>query len=111
MNETSSTSPIANDSKTSSQTAGSSPAQSTPNGSTSEVEDFLTAPLEGLCPRPMHLMTESELREYVLKVRNHRQSYQSYKAAVEASEAPVLDKVTKSRPKPKANLSEFEDMF
>ena len=49
-------------------------------------EDFLTAPLVGLCPKPVDQMTDEELRLHVMQVQQYRQSFQTFKAEVEQAE-------------------------
>ncbi len=80
----------------------------------SELEQdplFMTAPLEGLCPSPMHLMSEEELRAYVVKIRQLRTSHQSFRAEMskvkEKVDTSILDEFT-SKPAPKKKvLDEF----
>ena len=74
-------------------------------------EDFLSEPLSGLEPKPGHLMTESELREYVVMVRNLRQSYQSFKADVEAKAEAKSPKARKKASEDKAGLSNLLEEF
>ena len=49
---------------------------------------FDTAPLEGLCPQPLHLMTEEQMREWVVKIQQLRTSHQTYKATMERRNEP-----------------------
>ncbi len=74
-------------------------------------EDFLTEPLTGLEPKPRHLMTEAELREYVVEVHNLRQSFQSFKANVEARAESKSPKAKKAKVEDKAALSKLLEEF
>jgi len=82
-NEESRTIPDATISSGSSPTVESS--QVTTTSATAEASDFTEAPLVGLCPKPMHEMSEQELREFVTFVRQNRQSVQTFKANVNAA--------------------------
>jgi len=65
-NVESSTTPVLNNSKTSSSDANLSYQKS-------EVEQLdLESPTAALCPKPKHLMTEDELREDTVRFRNLR---------------------------------------
>ena len=44
----------------------------------------MTDPLESLCPCPVDKMTREQLLEYVVKLRNYRQTHQTFKADVES---------------------------
>lgn len=67
-------------------------SSATPNTNDSLPDDFLTAPLEGLCLTPMHLMTEEEKRQKVIEIQQMRQSFQTFKAKVEKeSRSPKLE--------------------
>lgn len=52
---------------------------------------------------------EEKLREYVLKVRTYRQSFQTFKADLEAVESEKVAKIKKT-PK-KVDLKEFNEFF
>jgi len=74
-------------------------------------EDFLTEPLTGLEPKPKHLMTESEMREYVVQVHNLRQSYQSFKADVEKKAESRSPKAKEKSMKDKVALNKLLEEF
>ena len=44
--------------------------------------DYLEAPLEGLCEKPMHLMTIEELSVQVQQLHEYRMSAQQLRAAM-----------------------------
>ena len=77
-----------------------------PNSSTlsqpvpSPTEDFDSEPLVGLLPRGQEL-SEDQIREHVINLRQMRQSFQTYKATMEASE--------KDKPKKEKKVS-LDDM-
>ena len=78
-----------------------------PSSQNSE-DDFLTAPLKGLMPKPMQEMTEEELRQFAQEIRQMRQSYQTYKAEIEKHEEARGTTVTKPA---KVSLKEFDELF
>ena len=82
-NKESRTTPDASISSGSSPTVESS--QATITTATVEESDFTEAPLVGICPKPMHEMSDSELREFVTFVRQNRQSVQTFRASVNAA--------------------------
>ena len=65
--------------------------------STPPQETFTSeAPLLGLCPKPVHLMTDDEKRKHLAKVRNLRSNFAGWRAGVarddeknDALEVPV----------------------
>lgn len=57
---------------------------------TLQEEDFLTAPLMGLCQKPLHLMTPQERENHVTMLRQLQQSAQTFKAEVEKAEEEVV---------------------
>ena len=51
--------------------------------STPPQETFTSeAPLFGLCPKPVHLMTDEEKRNHLAKVRNLRSNFAGWRAGV-----------------------------
>lgn len=50
------------------------------------------APLLGLCPKPVHLMTEQEKRNHLAKVRNLRSNFAGWRAGVSAEGKGDKDK-------------------
>lgn len=72
-------------------------------------EDFQTAPLAGMVAEPMHLLTEEQMREKVLQIRQMRQSYHVYKQEVEKHEEEAVAKVP--RQTKKVDVSEFNELF
>lgn len=75
-----------------------------------QVEDFETEPLSGLCELPAHLMTEQQMRDHVLQIQQHRQSFQTFKAEVEEFER-VERSPSKAKEKKKPDLKEFDELF
>ena len=59
-----------------------------------EIDMSLEAPLEGLLEKPMHLMTQEELRAHVARLHELRTSSQAFQAAIRV----------KSTPEPKPSL-------
>lgn len=59
-----------------------------------EQNPFQTeAPLLGLCPKPMHLMSSEEKRNHLAKIRNMRTNFSSWRAGVGAESGEVVKEV------------------
>jgi hypothetical protein len=114
MNEKSETTPTPTSSNSLLPEDTSSPTTSglpyNPIGPWDENEEFMTAPLEGLCPHPVHLMTEEEVRNHVMKNQQYRQSYQTFKAEVERNEEDKV-RVKRTRPQQKITSSGIDDLL
>ena len=115
MPETSPKSPKSTNSNNSSPAATLSPTTSmsdtSQQDSPEEMEDFLTAPLMGLCPKPLHLMTEEERKNHVLMLRQLQQSAQTFKAELEKKEEEVV-KVRKAKgPSKKVTASDIDSLL
>lgn len=79
---------------------------SSPSSPTAELEtDPNTDPLVGLCPTPLHLMTEEEKRIRVVYLQQMRQSFQTFKSEMERdSKAP-------KKVNPKPSLDDMEELL
>ena len=74
-------------------TEESSPTKSGSNTNNTNLDEiFMTDPLESLCSCPVDKMTREQLLEYVVKLRNYRQTHQTFKADVES-----LEKTSKTK--------------
>lgn len=74
------------------------------------LEDFETEPLSGLCALPAHLMSEQQMREHVMQIQQHRQSFQTWKAETEEFER-VQANVKEKGVKKVKDLKEFDELF
>lgn len=71
-------------------------------------EDFLSSPLEALAGMPLDKMTPEQRREFIITLRDCRQSYQTYKAKTEEVER---EKASKPKKDSKPKLDEFKEFF
>jgi hypothetical protein len=71
-------------------------------------EDFDTDPLTGLCDKAMHEMTDEQLRQHVMQIRQFRQSFQTYASEVRAKDKEVE---TKKQSKPSMKLDDLKGFF
>ena len=78
------------------------------------VEDFETEPLAGLCALPAHHMTEQQMRDHVMQIQQHRQSFQTWKAETEEFErVERSEKVVRAKTEGKKDkiLKELDELF
>ena len=78
------------------------------------LEDFETEPLAGLCALPAHFMSEQQMRDYVLQIQQHRQSFPTWKADTEEFErVERSEKVAKVKAEGKKDkiLKELDELF
>ena len=74
----------------------------------------MTDPLLGLCPRPLHLMTEQELRNQVMEFQQLRTSHQTFKAKMEShrpTEKRSQEVLSEFEVEPKAKSKKVIDEF
>ena len=65
-------------------------------GSSDSQQPSPEAPLEGLCERPLNTMSDSELRDWVVRIQQNRNSSITFKSRVEAqSEEQKVAKTNK----------------
>src|SRR5437899_4246650 len=77
----------------------------------SEESDFLTAPLMGICPTPLHLLSDTERKNQVLLLRQLRQSAQTYKAELERKEEEVVRVKKVKGPAKKVTSSDIDALL
>ena len=80
------------------------------NNATSSVNSSETvnlslpeAPLIGLCPKPVHLMTSEEKREHLAKIRNYRGNPAGWRSAVADESSPKGETIVDTVNQEKAN--------
>jgi len=114
MNLENTPSPPSQEKQTSSEPSNIALSSSPTSSEVVETEEFMTAPLEGLCQQPLHLMTEEQMREWVTRIQMLRTSHQTYRAAMTKQKSEkkepsneVLSEFVVEPPKKKKILDDF----